>query len=58
MPKLTATYHKIPLDAEKTDFMKNYWQEYWSKIMSVQQHTRYNSVQWVNNGEVTEFKPI
>jgi radical SAM superfamily enzyme YgiQ (UPF0313 family) len=58
MPKLTATYHKIPQDAEKTDYMKNYWQEYWSKIMSVKQHTVYNSVQWVNEGKITEFKPI
>ena len=58
MPKLSATYHKIPKDANPPDYMQQYWHKYWSKVMNIKQHTVYNSVQWVNDGEVTEFKPI
>lgn len=58
IPKLTATYHKVPQDASKTNFMNDYWDNYWTKVMNIKQHTVYNSVQWVNEGEVTEFKPI
>lgn len=58
MPKLSATYHKIPLEAERSEYMQEYWHKYWNKVMNIKQHTVYNSVQWVNDGEVTEFKPI
>ena len=38
--------------------MLKYWNNYWTDVMGISKHSRYNSVQWINEGEVTEFKPI
>ncbi len=53
-----TSWHKIPKDAKKSDWMMNYWDKYWQEVMNIQEHTKYNSVQWINDGQVTEFKPI
>ena len=49
MPKLSATYHKIPKDANHSDYMQQYWHKYWSKVMNIKQHILYNSY----NGSMT-----
>ena len=53
-----TSWHKIPKDAEKSSWMLNYWDNYFTDIMSIKEHTRYNSVQWIQEGKVTEFKPM
>ena len=53
-----TSWHKIPKDAKKSPWMINYWDNYFNDIMSIKEHTRYNSVQWVQEGKVTEFKPM
>lgn len=50
--------HRIAEDAVANEKFDHYIQTYWDDIMNVQKHTVYDSVQWVNNGQVTEFKPL
>ena len=53
-----TSWHKIPKDAKQSQWMLKYWNNYWTDVMGISKHSRYNSVQWINEGEVTEFKPI
>lgn len=53
-----TSWHKIPIDAKKSNTMVNYWHQYWQQVMDIKEHTKYNSVQWIHEGKVTEFQPV
>ena len=53
-----TSWHKIPQTATHSNWMTNYWKNYWQEVMDIKEHTKYNSVQWINEGKVTEFKPL
>ena len=50
--------HRILASAKPNNNFDDYIQGYWNDVMNVSKHTRYNSVDWVDNGKVTRFKPL
>lgn len=60
LPYSASPPHRIAEGTESSENFNEYIQKYWQDVMNIKQHTRYDTVSFVdtNTQTVTQFKPI
>ena len=56
--EIRAAFYGITRDSTQMDMVTAAFKSLIYQVMDIKEHTKYNSVQWIHEGKVTEFQPV